>query len=74
MISNVVPPRELSTGFNDRWQELADRAIDGRLLDAGDHKLLVAGYFHAVRERCFLRLRDRDRGDEAAQRVFAGDD
>ena len=23
-----------------------------------------------VRERCFLRLRDRDAGDEAAQRVF----
>jgi RNA polymerase sigma factor (sigma-70 family) len=43
---------------------------DKRLLDAGERKLLLAGYFHAVRERCFLRLRDRDAGDEAAQRVF----
>jgi len=43
---------------------------DKRLLEAGDHKLLLAGYFHAVRERCFLRVRDRDGGDEAAQRVF----
>jgi RNA polymerase sigma factor (sigma-70 family) len=45
-------------------------AEDERLLDAGEHKLLLAGYFHAVRERCFLRLRDRDAADEAAQRVF----
>jgi RNA polymerase sigma factor (sigma-70 family) len=43
---------------------------DKRLLEAGEHKLLLAGYFHAVRERCFLRLRDRDAGDEAAQHVF----
>jgi RNA polymerase sigma factor (sigma-70 family) len=43
---------------------------DKRLLETGEHKLLLAGYFHAVRERCFLRLRDRDAGDEAAQRVF----
>ena len=43
---------------------------DKRLLEAGEHKLLLAGYFHAVRERCFLRVRDRDTGDEAAQRVF----
>ncbi len=43
---------------------------DKRLLEAGEHKLLLAGYFHAVRERCFLHLRDRDPGDEAAQRVF----
>ncbi|SRR6266545_8359081 len=27
---------------------------DKRLLEAGEHKLLLAGYFHAVRERCFL--------------------
>ena len=45
-------------------------AEDNRLLEAGDHKLLLAAYFHAVRERCFLRLRDRDAGDEGAQRVF----
>jgi RNA polymerase sigma factor (sigma-70 family) len=43
---------------------------DKRLLEAGEHKRLLAGYFHTVRERCFLRLRDRDGGDEAAQRVF----
>ena len=43
---------------------------DKRLLDAGEHKLLLAAYFHAVRERCFLHLRDRDAGDEAAQRGF----
>jgi RNA polymerase sigma factor (sigma-70 family) len=43
---------------------------DKRLLESGEHKILLAGYFHAVRERCFLRLRDRDAGDEAAQRVF----
>lgn len=43
---------------------------DRRLQESGEHKLLLAGYFHAVRERCFLRLRDRDAGDEAAQRVF----
>jgi RNA polymerase sigma factor (sigma-70 family) len=45
-------------------------AEDTRLLAAGEHKLLLAGYFHPVRERCFLRLRNRDAGDEAAQRVF----
>jgi DNA-directed RNA polymerase specialized sigma24 family protein len=43
---------------------------DKRLLEAGHHKQLLAGYFHPVRERCFLRLRDREAGDEAAQRVF----
>jgi len=43
---------------------------DKRLLEAGDHKLLLAGYFHAVRELCFLRLRDREAADEAAQIVF----
>jgi RNA polymerase sigma-70 factor, ECF subfamily len=43
---------------------------DKRLLEAGDHKLLLAGYFHAVRELCFLRLRDREAADEAAQVVF----
>lgn len=45
-------------------------AEDERLLAAGEYKLLLAGYFHAVRERCFLRLRDRDAADEAAQQVF----
>ena len=43
---------------------------DKRLLEAGDHKLLLAGYFHAVRELCFLRLRDREAADEAAQTVL----
>ncbi|MBA2476398.1 MAG: sigma-70 family RNA polymerase sigma factor [Actinobacteria bacterium] len=45
-------------------------AEDRRLLEAGEHKLLLAAYFHPVRERCFLRLRDRAAGDEAAQRVL----
>lgn len=45
-------------------------AEDTRLLGAGEHKLLVSGYFHWVRERCFLRLRDPDAADEAAQKVF----
>jgi DNA-directed RNA polymerase specialized sigma24 family protein len=45
-------------------------AEDTRLLEAGEHKLLVSGYFHWVRERCFVRLRDPDAADEAAQRVF----
>jgi hypothetical protein len=44
---------------------------DKRLLEAGGHKLLLAGYFHAVRELCFLRLRDREAADEAAQIVWA---
>jgi DNA-directed RNA polymerase specialized sigma24 family protein len=45
-------------------------AEDKRLLEDGEHELLLAGYFHTVRERCCLRLRDGDAGDEAAQRVF----
>jgi len=45
-------------------------AEDQRLLDAGEHKLLLAGYFTPVRDRCFLRLGTREAGDEAAQRVF----
>src|SRR5262245_28221738 len=45
-------------------------AEDRRLLEAGDHKLLLASYFHPVRERCLLRLRDRDAADEAAQLAF----
>ena len=45
-------------------------AEDRRLIEAGDFKLLLAGYFHPVRERCFLRLGSREHGDEAAQRVF----
>jgi RNA polymerase sigma factor (sigma-70 family) len=45
-------------------------AEDRRLLETGDHKLLLAGYFDRVRELCFLRLRDRQLADEAAQQVF----
>ena len=45
-------------------------AEDRRLLVAGEHKLLLAGYFTAVRDRCFFRLGTREAGDEAAQRVF----
>ena len=45
-------------------------AEDRRLLEAGEHKLLLAGYFTPVRDRCFFRLGSREAGDEAAQRVF----
>jgi RNA polymerase sigma factor (sigma-70 family) len=45
-------------------------AEDIRLFDEAKFTDLLAAYFHPVRERCFLRLRDRDAGDEAAQRVF----
>jgi RNA polymerase sigma factor (sigma-70 family) len=45
-------------------------AEDQRLLEAGEHKLLLAAYFTPVRDRCFFRLGSREAGDEAAQRVF----
>jgi RNA polymerase sigma factor (sigma-70 family) len=45
-------------------------AEDKRLLEAGEHKLLLAAYFTPVRDRCFFRLGTREAGDEAAQRVF----
>jgi RNA polymerase sigma factor (sigma-70 family) len=45
-------------------------AEDNRLLEAKEHKLLLAGYFDRVRELCFLRLRDREAADEAAQIVL----
>ena len=45
-------------------------AEDQRLLESGEHKLLLARYFTPVRDRCFFRLGTRESGDEAAQRVF----
>lgn len=45
-------------------------AEDMRLLGEGKFTELLAGYFHPVRERCYLRLRNQDSGDEVAQRVF----
>src|SRR5438132_1345073 len=45
-------------------------AEDRRLLDEKNHKQLLAGYFHLVRERCFLRLRKEDAADDAVQQVF----
>jgi DNA-directed RNA polymerase specialized sigma24 family protein len=45
-------------------------AEDNRLLAEGRFTELLAAYFHPVRERCFLRLRDRDAGDDVAQLVF----
>jgi RNA polymerase sigma factor (sigma-70 family) len=45
-------------------------AEDTRLIEEGTFTELLAGYFHPVRERCFVKLRNRDAGDEAAQRVF----
>jgi len=58
-------PRETLSLMHD-----ARDAEDNRLFEAGQHKLLLAGYFHPVRERCFLRLRDRDAADDVAQAVF----
>jgi len=49
-------------------------AEDKRLLDEGEHALLLAAYFDPVRERCYLRLRDEDAASEAAQRVFKWQD
>jgi RNA polymerase sigma factor (sigma-70 family) len=43
---------------------------DNRLLEAKEHKRLLANYFDRVRELCFLRLRDREAADEAAQIVL----
>ena len=45
-------------------------AEDRRLLETGDHKTLLAGYFHPVRQRCLFRLRDPDAADEVTQAVF----
>lgn len=45
-------------------------AEDIRLLEEGKFTELLAAYFHSVRERCFIRLRDRDAGDDVAQIVF----
>jgi RNA polymerase sigma factor (sigma-70 family) len=45
-------------------------AEDLRLLENGNHAQLLANYFHPVRQRCVLRLRDPDAADEATQRVF----
>ena len=46
-------------------------AEDKRLLDEGKHAPLLAAYFHPVRERCYLWLRDEDAANEVAQRVSA---
>jgi RNA polymerase sigma factor (sigma-70 family) len=43
---------------------------DNRLLEAGEHKLLLANYFDRVQELCFLRLRNREVAEEAAQIVL----
>jgi RNA polymerase sigma factor (sigma-70 family) len=43
---------------------------DNRLLEAGEHKLLIANYFDRVHELCFLRLRNREAAEEAAQNVL----
>ena len=45
-------------------------AEDKRLLDEGEHKRLLGNYFDVVRERAFLRLRNRDEADDVAQQVF----
>jgi RNA polymerase sigma factor (sigma-70 family) len=43
---------------------------DNRLLEAGEHKRLVANYFDRVHELCFLRLREREAAEEVAQTVL----
>src|SRR5512133_2772641 len=43
---------------------------DNRLLEAGEHKRLLASYFDRVHELCFLRLRSREAAEEAAQIVL----
>jgi hypothetical protein len=45
-------------------------AEDKRLLEAGEHKQLLASYFRPVLECRYLRTRDEDAGNEVAQRVF----
>jgi RNA polymerase sigma factor (sigma-70 family) len=45
-------------------------AEDKRLLQEGEHKLLLSAYFDPVRERCYVRLRNDDAANEAAQLVF----
>src|SRR3712207_3463156 len=45
-------------------------AFDRQLLDAGDYTQLLAGYFDVVMDRCFLRVRNEDMANEAAQQVF----
>jgi RNA polymerase sigma factor (sigma-70 family) len=45
-------------------------AEDRRLLEAHEYKQLLAGYFHPVLERCFLRLRSKEQANEVAQMVF----
>jgi DNA-directed RNA polymerase specialized sigma24 family protein len=45
-------------------------AEDRRLLEAGEHKLLLSAYVQQIRDRCFFKLLDRDAGDEIAQRIF----
>ena len=41
-----------------------------RLLEAGDHKTLLAGYVDQVIERCELKLRNRDAAHDLAQTIF----
>jgi RNA polymerase sigma factor (sigma-70 family) len=45
-------------------------AEDRRLLEEGNHKQLLANYFHPVLERCYLRTRKEESANEVAQRVF----
>jgi RNA polymerase sigma factor (sigma-70 family) len=45
-------------------------AEDRRLLEAREYKQLLAGYFHPVLERCFLRLRSEEHANDVAQMVF----
>jgi len=43
---------------------------DNRLLEAGEHKQLLANYFDRIHELCFVHLRNREIAEEAAQIVL----
>lgn len=57
-------------GLTSSSMHHARDAEDKRLLESGDHKTLLAGYFDQIVGRCTLRLRNEDAGNEAAQVVL----
>jgi RNA polymerase sigma factor (sigma-70 family) len=47
----------------------AQDAEDRRLLEAKDHKQLLANYLNQIRERCAIRVRDPFAADDVAQTI-----
>src|SRR5689334_16915473 len=47
----------------------AQDAEDRRLLEARDHKQLLANYLNQIRERCAIRVRDPFAADDVAQTI-----